>query len=95
MEFMDELVPSIIAGRLRGLGAKVMDRCNLTILEQPGQEDLAQFLAAHRVEIVASMPCYLQDNVERQRGKGVFGGSIRGLKRLNAADFTMMLVDGL
>jgi len=71
----------------RKLGTHVMDRCNLTILEQPGQEDLAQFLADNRVEIVASMPCYLQDNVERQRGKGVFDGSIRGLKRLNALGY--------
>jgi radical SAM/Cys-rich protein len=71
----------------RALGAKVMDRCNLTILQQPGQEDLAEFLARERVEVVASMPCYLQDNVERQRGKGVFDGSIRGLKRLNALGF--------
>ena len=71
----------------RRLGAKVMDRCNLTILEQPGQEDLAEFLAGHEVEVVASMPCYLQDNVERQRGKGVFAGSIRGLKKLNAVGY--------
>ena len=68
----------------RKLGAKVMDRCNLTILSEPGQEDLAAFLAANQVEVVASMPCYLQDNVERQRGKGVFDGSIHGLKTLNA-----------
>jgi radical SAM/Cys-rich protein len=71
----------------RGLGVKVMDRCNLTILQQPGQDDLADFLAAHRVEVVASMPCYLQDNVERQRGKGVFDESIRGLKKLNALGY--------
>jgi radical SAM/Cys-rich protein len=71
----------------RKLGVKVMDRCNLTILEQPGQEDLAEFLAANRVEVVASMPCYLQDNVEAQRGKGVFDGSIRGLKALNALGY--------
>ena len=71
----------------RKLGVKVMDRCNLTILEQPGQQDLAEFLAENRVEVVASMPCYLQDNVERQRGKGVFDGSIRGLKKLNALGF--------
>jgi radical SAM/Cys-rich protein len=64
-----------------------MDRCNLTILEQPGQEDLGEFLAANQVEVVASMPCYLQDNVERQRGKGVFDGSIRGLRQLNALGF--------
>jgi radical SAM/Cys-rich protein len=73
--------------RARMLGVKVMDRCNLTILEQPGQEDLAEFLAAHQVEVVASMPCYRQDNVERQRGKGVFEGSIRGLKTLNARGY--------
>ena len=71
----------------RKLGVKVMDRCNLTILEQPGQEDLAEFLASERVEVVASMPCYLRDNVEQQRGKGVFDGSIRGLERLNAIGY--------
>jgi len=71
----------------RQRGVKVMDRCNLTILEQPGQKDLGDFLATNRVEVVASMPCYLQDNVERQRGKGVFDGSIRGLKKLNALGF--------
>jgi radical SAM/Cys-rich protein len=71
----------------RALGAKVMDRCNLTILEQRGQEDLAEFLSEQQVEVVASMPCYLQDNVERQRGKGVFDGSIRGLKKLNALGY--------
>jgi radical SAM/Cys-rich protein len=72
---------------VRKLGVKVMDRCNLTILEQPGQEDLAEFLSQHQVEVVASMPCYLADNVERQRGKGVFDGSIRGLKKLNALGY--------
>jgi radical SAM/Cys-rich protein len=71
----------------RALGIKVMDRCNLTILEQPGQEDLAEFLSDQQVEVVASMPCYLQDNVERQRGKGVFDGSIHGLQKLNALGF--------
>ena len=71
----------------RKIGVKVMDRCNLTILEQPGQEDLAEFLAGERVEVVASMPCYLRDNVEQQRGKGVFDGSIRGLRRLNAIGY--------
>src|SRR5690242_3081043 len=65
-----------LAGAARALGVKVMDRCNLTILEQPGQEDLADFLARNQIEVVASMPCYLEDNVERQRGKGVFDGSI-------------------
>ncbi|MCU0836651.1 MAG: arsenosugar biosynthesis radical SAM protein ArsS [Chromatiaceae bacterium] len=71
----------------RRLGVHVIDRCNLTILEEPGQEDLAEFLAAHRVEVVASLPCYLEENVDRQRGNGVFEGSIRGLRRLNALGY--------
>src|SRR5262245_12074764 len=71
----------------RDMGVRVMDRCNLTILEVPGQENLAEFLAAQQVEIVASMPCYLIDNVDRQRGNGVFDASIRGLKRLNALGY--------
>jgi radical SAM/Cys-rich protein len=75
----------VTAARARGV--KVMDRCNLTILEQPGQEDLAEFLAREQVEVVASMPCYLEVNVERQRGKGVFDGSIRGLRQLNALGY--------
>ncbi len=61
----------------------VIDRCNLTILEEPGQEELARFLADHQVEIIASLPCYLEDNVDKQRGKGVFQASIQALKRLN------------
>jgi radical SAM/Cys-rich protein len=71
----------------RDLGVRVIDRCNLTILEVAGQEDLAEFLAAQAVEIVASLPCYLADNVDRQRGKGVFQGSIRGLQRLNGLGY--------
>jgi len=71
----------------RALGVRVMDRCNLTILTEPGQEDLAEFLAAHRVEIIASLPCYLEDNVDGQRGKGVFDGSIQGLRQLNALGY--------
>lgn len=67
----------------RSLGAHVMDRCNLTVLEQPGQQDLAQFLFDQRVEVIASLPCYLEENVDRQRGKGVFGASIRALQTLN------------
>jgi radical SAM/Cys-rich protein len=73
--------------RARALGVHVMDRCNLTILEEPGQEDLAEFLAAHRVEVIASLPCYLGENVDGQRGKGVFDASIRGLRRLNALGY--------
>ena len=71
----------------RSMGVRVMDRCNLTILEVEGQEDLAAFLAREQVEIVASMPCYQEDNVDRQRGKGVFDASIRGLQRLNALGY--------
>ena len=64
-------------------GVRVIDRCNLTVLEEPGQEDLADFLADNKVEIVASLPCYLEENVDRQRGKGVFNTSLNGLRRLN------------
>ena len=71
----------------RRMGVRVMDRCNLTITEVEGQHDLPDFLAAQQVEIVASMPCYLEDNVDRQRGKGVFDGSIRALRRLNALGY--------
>jgi len=71
----------------RNLGVHVMDRCNLTILEQPGQEDLPQFLADNRVEVVASLPCYLEQNVDAQRGKGVFEASIRALRTLNAKGY--------
>ena len=62
---------------------QVMDRCNLTILLDPAQDGLAEFLAEHRVEIVASMPCYSPDNVDAQRGNGVFDDSIQALQRLN------------
>ncbi len=71
----------------RGQGVQVIDRCNLTILSEPGQEDLAAFLAAHQVEVVASLPCYLEENVDAQRGRGVFRRSIEGLRRLNALGY--------
>jgi len=71
----------------RKLGVHVMDRCNLTILGERGHEDLSEFLAAQRVEVIASLPCYLEDNVDRQRGKGVFGTSIAGLRKLNALGY--------
>ena len=71
----------------RDLGVKVMDRCNLTVLSELGQEDTAAFLADNQVEVVASMPCYLADNVDRQRGKGVFDRSILGLRALNALGY--------
>jgi radical SAM/Cys-rich protein len=73
--------------RARDLGVHVMDRCNLTILTEPGHEDLAAFLAAHRVEVVASLPCYTQELVDRQRGDGVYARSIEGMRRLNAAGY--------
>ncbi len=80
-----ELNPSFrfLVVQARRLGRRVIDRCNLTILFEPGMEDLPFFLAAHRVEIVASLPCYQADNVEAQRGKGVFDKSIVALRRLN------------
>src|SRR5258707_2904147 len=64
-----------LVGAARDLGVRGMDRCNLTILEVAGQEDLAEFLCTQQVEIVGSLPCYLADNVDRQRGKGVFESS--------------------
>lgn len=73
--------------RARALGVHVMDRCNLTILFEPGQEDLAQFLADQGVEVVASMPCYSLENVDKQRGKGVFDKSIAALQQLNAQGY--------
>jgi radical SAM/Cys-rich protein len=71
----------------RALGVTVMDRCNLTILDEPGYEDTARFLADQQVQIVASLPCYLEDNVDRQRGRGTFEISIRMLQRLNALGY--------
>ena len=76
-----------VVSAARALGVKVVDRCNLTVLETPGQEDTAEFLAREQVEIVASLPCYLEDNVHAQRGKGVFDGSIRSLRKLNALGY--------
>ncbi|MFQ5344726.1 MAG: arsenosugar biosynthesis radical SAM (seleno)protein ArsS [Mariprofundus sp.] len=67
----------------RAMGVRVIDRCNLTILEEQGYEDMAAFLAGQGVEVVASLPCYLGTNVDAQRGNGVFDKSIRALQRLN------------
>ena len=71
----------------RALGVRVIDRCNLTILFEPGQEDLAEFLAEQEVEVVASMPCYSLERVDRQRGEGVFDKSIAALIKLNALGY--------
>ena len=67
----------------RNLNVHVIDRCNLTVLQEPGNENLAEFLAQNKVEVVASMPCYLQENVDGQRGKGTYDKSIDALKKLN------------
>lgn len=77
----------VLVRQARALGVHVMDRCNLTILFEPGQEDLAQFLADQKVEVVASMPCYSLENVDKQRGKGVFDKSIVALQQLNALGY--------
>ena len=76
-----------IVHEARALGVRVIDRCNLTILFEPGHEDLAEFLADNKVEIVASMPCYSLENVDKQRGKGVFDKSIAALQKLNALGY--------
>jgi len=84
-----ELNPSFrdLVRGARALDRHVIDRCNLTILAEPGQEDLPEFLAGHGVEIVASLPCYLEENVDGQRGPGVYARSIEGLRRLNAVGY--------
>ncbi len=71
----------------RASGVRVIDRCNLTILSEPGQDDLAGFLAEQGVEITASLPCYSPANVDRQRGDGVFERSIAALRQLNALGY--------
>jgi radical SAM/Cys-rich protein len=65
----------------------IIDRCNLTILSEPGQEDLTQFLSKHKVIVTASLPCYSEENVNSQRGDGVFDRSIDGLRQLNGAGY--------
>ncbi len=67
----------------RKAGMQVIDRCNLTVLFEPGQQDTARFLAENKVKIVASMPCYLKNNVDAQRGEGVFDSSLQALQLLN------------
>ena len=73
--------------RARELGVHVIDRCNLTILEEPGYEDLPSFFEKNQVEIVASLPCYTEELVDRQRGKGVYEKSIRALQKLNSLGY--------
>jgi radical SAM/Cys-rich protein len=76
-----------LVSRARELGTRVIDRCNLTVLFEPEQEDLPEFLAAQRVEVIASLPCYTEELVDRQRGKGVYDKSMRALRRLNALGY--------
>ena len=73
--------------RARELGVRVIDRCNLTVLFEAGQEDLPDFLSKNEVEITASLPCYTEELVDRQRGKGVYEKSIRAIRRLNALGY--------
>ncbi len=84
-EMNDHFRRLVVAARQRGV--RVIDRCNLTILGEPGFEDLAAFLAEQQVEVSASLPCYSQENVDKQRGDGVFEASIAGLKKLNALGY--------
>lgn len=86
-----EMIPDFryLVERVKALtpSRHVIDRCNLTILLEPGYEDLAEFLAARKIEIIASMPCYSQENVNAQRGEGVFDASIKALQLLNSLGY--------
>ncbi len=83
---LHEVFRPLVTGA-RALGLEVLDRCNLTCLFVEGQEDLAAFLRDHQVHVVASLPCYSRENVERQRGKGVYDLSLQGLRTLNALGY--------
>jgi radical SAM/Cys-rich protein len=95
VEFLDltggspEMNPNFkyLVRQATAMGIRVMDRCNPTILEEPGYEDVAGFLADHQVTVIASLPCYQEQNVDKQRGKGVFRESIAGLRQLNAVGY--------
>ena len=84
-----EMIPDYryLVERIRGMGKRVMDRCNLTILNEPGYEWVADFYVQHTIEIIASMPCYSPANVNEQRGEGVFDSSIKALQTLNALGY--------
>lgn len=88
-----EMLPDFryLITRLRELDRRIIDRCNLTILLEPGYEGVAEFLAQNNVEIVASMPCYSPENVNAQRGDGVFDASIKALQKLNALGYGTQL----
>ncbi len=76
-----------LAAETKKMGIQVIDRCNLTILLEPGQENTSEFLAEHHIEIIASLPCYIDSNVDLQRGTDVFNNSIRALKLLNSLGY--------
>ena len=76
-----------LVGKATALGVHVIDRCNLTILFEHGQDGLGEFLAGHKVEVVASLPCYSSANVDKQRGEGAFDKSIAALQQLNALGY--------
>lgn len=86
-----EMIPDFryFIERVRGLrpARHIIDRCNLTILIEPGYQDLPQFLADYEVEVIASMPCYTPENVNAQRGEGVFDSSIKALQLLNSLGY--------
>lgn len=84
-----EMIPDFreVIVELSRQGRHIIDRCNLTILLEPGYEGLAEFLRDHRVEIIASMPCYSPENVNAQRGEGVFDASIAALRLLNSLGY--------
>jgi radical SAM/Cys-rich protein len=84
-EMMEQFRPLVVAARARGL--EVIDRCNLTVLFEPGQEDLPAFLASNGVKVVASLPCYSEENTDKQRGAGVFSRSIAALVELNKVGY--------
>ena len=84
-EMMEQFRPLVVAAHARGL--EVIDRCNLTVLFEPGQEDLPAFLAGNGVKVVASLPCYSEENTDKQRGAGVFSRSIAALVELNKVGY--------
>ena len=84
-----EMIPGFrtFCDQLLALGISITSRCNLTVLFEPGMEGLAQWYADRNIRLVCSLPCYTPQNVDKQRGKGVFGKSIKGLQALNAAGY--------
>ena len=84
-----ELIPGFrqFVDAFLDLGVRVTSRCNITVLFEPGQDDLAAWYAARNVRLVCSLPCYSEINVDQQRGKGVFGKSIKGLQQLNSQGY--------